>query len=68
MNPVADAVLLGQRCFWAGVTDNPQETIANGMPLHLLERGLLVLLASLVFLGFAQWVFSRLEKRFPEAL
>ena len=68
MNPLADAVLLGQRCFYVGGTSHPAETIKTDMPPHLFERGALVLLASIVMLVAAQWVFSRLEKRFPELL
>jgi ABC-2 type transport system permease protein len=68
LNPVADAVLLAQRCFWVYSTDDPNDILANGMPDHLFERGLIVLAASFVLLGIAQWVFSRLENSFPERL
>ena len=68
LNPVANAVLLGQRCFWTGTTSDPQEAATLGMPPDLLSRGVLVLAASLAILVLAQYVFSRLERRFPENL
>ncbi|MGH8963807.1 MAG: ABC transporter permease, partial [Actinomycetes bacterium] len=67
-NPVANAVLLMQRCFWATSTEDPSETVANLMPDQLLTRGLIVLAVSLVFLGIAQVVFSKLEGKFAERL
>jgi hypothetical protein len=38
------------------------------MPPDLLTRGLLVLMASLVFMVIAQFVFTRLDRHFPENL
>ncbi|MFT4286869.1 ABC transporter permease [Nocardioides sp.] len=38
------------------------------MPGHLFERGLLVLLGSLLVLVFAQWVFAVTERKVPERL
>jgi len=58
LNPIANAVLLGQRCFWTGTTSDPQQTVALGMPPDLLSRGVLILLGSFVFLIFAQITFQ----------
>lgn len=68
LNPLTECVLLIQRGFWAGGTPDPQQTIATEFPVHLMERGLWMLLAAVVFLGVAQWVFSKMESRFPERL
>lgn len=67
-NPIANAVLLFQRAFWTGTTKNPKVFARENLPDHLLSRGLLMLLASLVLLGIAQLVFSRLQNRIPERL
>jgi ABC-2 type transport system permease protein len=68
MNPLAEAVLLIQRCFWSTSTDDPAATAAEHFPDHLLTRGVIHLGACLVLLGIAQLVFSRLERKFPERL
>ncbi|MGZ8735597.1 MAG: ABC transporter permease [Nocardioides sp.] len=67
-NPIAEAVLLLQRCFWTTVTTDPAQTAQEHMPDHLFERGLIQLAICLVFLGIAQVVFTRLENKFPERL
>jgi ABC-2 type transport system permease protein len=67
-NPIAEAVLLFQRAFWVGSTDDPAATIAEHMPDHLFTRGFIHLGVAIVFLAFAQWVFSRLENKIPERL
>ncbi len=67
-NPIAEAVLLMQRCFWTTVTTDPAKTAQEHMPDHLFERGLIQLAICVVFLGFAQLVFTRLENKFPERL
>lgn len=67
-NPIADAVLLMQRCFWAGTTDDVDETIAVHFPSHLIERGLAALGVGLVMLVIAQVIFSRLENKIPERI
>jgi ABC-2 type transport system permease protein len=67
-NPLAEAVLLIQRCFWTTVTSDPAATAAENMPDHLFTRGLIQLGVGLVFLGIAQVVFTRLENKFPERL
>ena len=66
--PIAEAVLLLQRCFWTTVTADPAKTAQESMPDHLFERGLIQLAICLVFLGIAQVVFTRLENKFPERL
>jgi ABC-2 type transport system permease protein len=67
-NPIADAVLLLQRAFWVGTTDDPAATIASHMPDHLFTRGVIALGISLVILGVGQLVFSRLQNKIPERL
>lgn len=77
-NPLAEAVLLMQRCFWTGVTENPEKTasvinmenpaLGGHMPDHLFSRGLVHLGIAVVLLAIAQLVFTRLENKFPERL
>lgn len=68
VNPIANAVLLLQRAFWVGTTDDPDAIARTDLPDHLFTRGLLALLLSLVVLGIGQLVFSRLENKIPERL
>jgi ABC-2 type transport system permease protein len=67
-NPITEAVLDFQRCFWVGATNHPAATIAQDMPPHLFLLSLRALVISLVVLAFAQSTFSRLERRIPERL
>ncbi len=67
-NPLADAVLLMQRCFWVGTTDDPDATIAAHLPDHLFTRGFIALGAGLVMLVIAQMIFAKLENKIPERL
>lgn len=67
-NPIADAVLLVQRAFWVGSTDDPDATIAEHIPDGLFVYGVGALLGSVVLLGIAQVVFTRLENKIPERL
>ena len=67
-NPIAEAVLLMQRCFWTTVTSDPAATAATNIPDHLFTRGFIQLGACLVFLVFAQVIFMRLDNKFPERL
>lgn len=67
-DPIALAVLLMQRAFWVGTTDQDGGGAVAMMPSHLFERSALALLASVIFLGFAQWVFTKFDKRIPETL
>ena len=74
-NPFNAAVMLNNRAFWITSfpeTDKISDPIATGvaqeMPPHLFERGLIVFLAGFVFLGLAQLLFSRLEGRFADKL
>ena len=67
-NPIAEAVLLMQRAFWVGSTENPAATISAHMPDHLFTRSIIGLGVSLVVLGFGQLVFTRLENKIPERL
>ena len=67
-NPVAEAVLLFQRCFWLETTSDPAATLADNFPDDLFARGGVMLVVCILFLGFAQWVFSRLEGKFAERL
>jgi ABC-2 type transport system permease protein len=68
LNPVAEAVLLMQRCFWVPLTNDPELAMAEHMPDDLWSRGLVMLALSIVALGLAQVWFSRLERRVPERL
>jgi ABC-2 type transport system permease protein len=65
-NPLAEAVLLMQRVFWA--PSLKPGTYANEFPPDLWTRGLIQLACCLVLLIFAQKFFARLEGRFPERL
>jgi ABC-2 type transport system permease protein len=67
-NPIAVAVLLMQRAFWVGTTQDPAGTIAEHLPDHLFTRGFIGVAAALVVLAIGQWVFSRLQNRIPENL
>jgi ABC-2 type transport system permease protein len=65
-NPIAEAVMLMQRLFWAPTLE-PKE-YANEFPPDLWERGFIMLGACLVLLVLAQKFFARLENKFPERL
>ena len=67
-NPVVEAVLLMQRGFWVTTTDDQALFREVAFPDDLWQRGWIVLGCSLAFLVFAQWAFSRLERRLPEAI
>jgi ABC-2 type transport system permease protein len=78
-NPIADAVLLFQRGFWI-TTVSPKDASAAksdfgfstdlsvNFPPHLFERGLIMLGVAVLFLFFAQWVFTRLDDKIPDRL
>lgn len=68
LNPLAEAVLLVQRAFWVGTTQDPSATAATELPDHLFTRGLAMVGVSLVVLVIAQLVFTRLENKIPERL
>jgi len=68
INPMAEAVLLFQRGFWVGTTDNPEQTIAQHMPPNLFELGFVHLAVALVVLGLAQLLFARRWNKIPERL
>jgi ABC-2 type transport system permease protein len=68
LNPISDAVLLFQRAFWVGVTDNPEATAAKHLPEHLWLYGIGALGGSLVVLVVAQLIFSKHENKIPERL
>jgi ABC-type polysaccharide/polyol phosphate export permease len=67
-NPITDAVLLMQRAFWVGTTDDPAETARTNLPDHLFTLGFIALGAGLVILVLAQLVFTRFENKIPERL
>lgn len=67
-NPVAEACMLIQRCFWVGTTRDPEATVATNMPPDLFERGVVMVGVSLAALVIAQLWFTRFEKRVPERL
>jgi len=66
-NPIAEAVILGQRCFWSPTLDNPDHPDVV-FPDHLLLRGLATLGVCLVLVWLAQRLFSRLEYKFAEQM
>jgi ABC-2 type transport system permease protein len=68
LNPLAEAVLLMQRCFWVGTTSDPEATIAEHLPPDLWGRGVIMFGLSLVLLVFAQLWFTKFERRVPERL
>ena len=53
LNPVAEAVLLMQRCFWVGTTDHPEATMAVDMPDNLFTLGFAHLGVAVVMLGLS---------------
>lgn len=67
-NPLSNAVLLVQRAFWVGTTEDPAATAATELPENLIGRGLLMLAISVVLLVVAQLVFRRFENKIPERL
>jgi ABC-2 type transport system permease protein len=68
LNPICEAVLAFQRCFWVGATSHPAHTATHDMPPHLFWLSIRALLICLVILAVAQSTFSRLERRIPERL
>ena len=68
LNPIAEAVLLVQRCFWIGTNSDPEAAAAKHLPEDLWTRGFIMLGVSILFLGLAQIWFSKLDKRVPERL
>jgi ABC-2 type transport system permease protein len=68
LNPVAEAVLLAQRCFWTGATSDPEQTMREDLPANLFTLGFAHLGAVLLLLVLAQLVFIRLENKFAERL
>jgi ABC-2 type transport system permease protein len=67
-NPIANAVLLFQRAFWVGTTEDPDAVAAHHLPDHLYTRGFVMVGVCLVILVIAQVVFSRLEHKIPERI
>ncbi|HWI42780.1 MAG TPA: ABC transporter permease [Nocardioides sp.] len=67
INPLADAVVLFQRAFWAG-TVNAEDKAAVVMPDHLILHGVAAAAFGLVLLLIGQVVFSRFENKIPERL
>jgi ABC-2 type transport system permease protein len=68
LNPVAEAVLLTQRCFWIGTNSDPEAAAIEHLPADLYTRGVVMLVISLGLLVLAQLWFSKLERRVPERL
>ena len=68
LNPVAEAVLLTQRCFWIGTNSDPEAAAIEHLPDDLYTRGVIMLVISLGLLVLAQLWFSKLERRVPERL
>ena len=68
LNPIAEAVLLSQRCFWVNATPHPEYTKAVDLPPNLFQLGVAHLAAGLVVLLVAQVVFGKLQYKFAERL
>ncbi|HWU19913.1 MAG TPA: ABC transporter permease [Nocardioides sp.] len=68
LDPLAEAVVLFQRAFWVGTTDDRAFTVATQMPDHLLFRGVVMVGGCLILLGICQLIFSRLDNKIPEML
>ncbi|MGH3473014.1 MAG: ABC transporter permease [Nocardioidaceae bacterium] len=68
LSPLTNAVLLNGRAFWTPADSHPAQQAALEMPAHLFERGVIMLVAGIVFVVIAQIVFSRLERRFAERI
>ena len=66
-NPVTEAVLLSQRCFWIPSLD-PSEVRPLFMPEHLFTRGFIMIGIAFVLVYLAQLLFTRLESNFAEFL
>lgn len=67
-NPVAVAVLLFQKAFWVGTTDDPAQTTAEHLPADLFAWAGIALGVGVLMLLIAQMIFSRLENKIPERL
>jgi len=61
-------VLLLQKGFWVGSTDDPAATAEKHLPDNLWEMGFITLGGALVLLVIGQLVFSKLENKIPERL
>ena len=67
-DPIAIAVLLIQRAFWVDSTPDPAATLAQDMPSHLMERGLISLVACVIVLFLSQLFFDKYSKKVPERM
>jgi ABC-2 type transport system permease protein len=66
-NPLAECVLLLQRCMWVPTT-GPGTLPPKSMPDDLFARGFVMLGVVIVILGLCQFAFSRLEGKMAERL
>ena len=64
-NPVAEGVILAQRCFWSPTLSDPDAAV---FPDYLLLRGFTTLAACLMLVYAAQRLFRRLEGKFAEQM
>jgi ABC-2 type transport system permease protein len=68
-NPLADAVLLLQRCFWIPTFESDPSSIGfPEMPEHYFRLGWIMLGISIVALALCQWAFTKLESKIAERL
>jgi ABC-2 type transport system permease protein len=68
-NPLTEAVLLLQQCFWVPTcADKLKCSGPNAMPPDLIERGFIMLGVGVIFLLLCQLLFTRLEGKFAERL
>jgi ABC-2 type transport system permease protein len=68
LNPLATAVLLFQKAFWVGTTEDPAYYEAKHIPDNLWAFSGLAIVVGIIMLLIGQVVFSRLENKIPERL
>lgn len=68
LNPLANAVLLFERCWWTPAAEDPDAAARLTMPPYLFYRGFAALAFGVVLIYLAQWLFKRLEGQFAERL
>lgn len=66
-NPIAEAAMLSQRCFWVP-TLSDQDRAGVVLADHLMVRGVIMLGVCLILVWLAQRLFTRLEGKFAEQM
>lgn len=68
-NPVAQGVLLLQKLFWYSLIAHPNSlNIGRQFPPDMWVRAIITLFGCLALLAYAQRLFKRLDRTFPERL